>query len=215
MSGPPYLTDRAQAALPDIAKKTRSMLESATACKNKETAIRAMLNMDPHASRVGGGMPSFAAKLLGVALSPNVDADDIAYQEAHCALECGALSPEEKTLLDRELPRMRGLAQGIVGAAALDLPPDRVRAVLLARFINSRWDEGSMGENLHSGVRRVFERYFALIDGLQSVGNRLGFYTPQDVFAPVFASHGASAMRKLGPTEPGETIPATSRIVKR
>lgn len=205
---PPYLTPRARDMMPDMSDKIGTLLEKWCAGGASKGDVYAA---DQHAN---GNAQTFAAKLLGAAVSPKIDVQDSAYIDTYRALEAG-MSGQERQFMDRQTPALRkivGLMYRVNTAGMAALGDPEVRAFAFAHFFNGRNEEGMEGHHLHIGVRKVFERLFELFSGASAVANRMGFYRAGNLFELAYDTSGM--MRELSPNEPGEAFPVAANRSK-
>ena len=194
----PSLTHRAAALMPDIREKAAGAIKDAA---------------PPDAAgdfgkRVSDN-PAMVPALLSAALAPRVAGMDPTLHTAFRTLEAkGLYSPQEKALMDRETGRLRLVVKrGFPSTSEADIaamPPYALRAAAFAHFANGRTEEGMEGGHLHVGARRAFERVYKMMGGLQTIGNRMGLYRPNDVYADA----SEQTVAGLSPNNPGEAMRA-------
>lgn len=179
--------------MPQMAKQARTIMKDGVSPRSDSDAVLADV---ASADRTCSSFMDFAAKIIGVSISPRLDFTDDAYVEVFDALEdSGFFDPGEMQMMERETPMLRTSWGWYT--------PKEIRAKALAEFINGRRDEGTLGENLPGEVRRTFERFNDMFSALRTLGQRSGFSHAGAMFLPAYRGQ---ALRELAPTEPGEII---------
>lgn len=107
-----------------------------------------------------------------------------AAHEAFHHVQRALMTPEELSLLDREMPRLRPYAAaelGISSKTASKYTDIEIQAIAFQRWVRER-EEGQVLSGIHIGIRRLFERIYQL---LQQVKNALaghGFTSYEQIF---------------------------------
>jgi predicted RNA methylase len=156
-----------------------------------------------------GGTYTPSLRLIRLALAdPTYDPHSTAFHESWHAAEHILATDEEIELMRRETPRLRKVVREWPGSAQMtdaeidEVAPFEIRAMAAEAYGMSKL-RGEPLYGIHVGVRRFFERVYAVLRRLRNWLQGLGFRTMEDVFEEFTAGEMAGR-----PAAERTTLPA-------
>jgi hypothetical protein len=135
-----------------------------------------------------------AEMLIRVAMADDglpLDPASTVIHEAFHYIEDRLLRPNERQILAQETLRLRAFIEQRTRLSMLqgwtnDLAPMEVRAVAFELYAQVRGGRSEVGINLHTGVRRIFERLIRFFEALRNKLRGMGFQTAEDIFSTAY-----------------------------
>lgn len=163
-----------------------------------------LMSMSGDSSSRWGNVPNQGARGLYlpyrhiVRLALTADIASSAFHETYHVVEYQLQTPRERSLMERETPRLRNIVareKGYSRDQAASISPEEIRAVAFEEYGMARF-EGRSVKGLHVGVRGWFEKLFVNLRRLANGLRGLGFETYEDIFGKVYDGGYANAEGK-------------------